>query len=234
VLRLRSALRDFFPVALQAFPDLDAPDALELLRRAPDPDQAARLTRSRITAALRRVNRRDVEDKTAQLQAMLRAEQLRQPPVIQSAYAAIVTSQVAIIEALNIQIDQLGAVWARILAATRTLRSTPANPGSARSSPPGSSASSATTRAATSTPRHARATPAPHPSPVRPARRRSCSPATPATGASAMPYSNGPSARSADRPEPGRTTSSSAPATSATKPRSAKSPTALSASCTAA
>jgi hypothetical protein len=103
-------LRDFFPVALQAFPDLDAPDALELLRRAPDPDQAARLTRSRITAALRRVNRRDVEDKTAQLQAMLRAEQLRQPPVIQSAYAAIVTSQVAIIEALNIQIDQLGAV----------------------------------------------------------------------------------------------------------------------------
>jgi transposase len=110
VLRLRSALRDFFPVALQAFPDLDAPDALELLRQAPDPDQAARLTRSRITAALRRVNRRDVEDKTAQLQAMLRAEQLRQPPVIQSAYAAIVTSQVAIIEALNTQIDQLGAV----------------------------------------------------------------------------------------------------------------------------
>jgi hypothetical protein len=83
VLRLRSALRDFFPVALQAFPDLDAPDALELLRRAADPDQAARLTRSRITAALRRVNRRDVDDKTAQLQAMLRAEQLRQPPVIQ-------------------------------------------------------------------------------------------------------------------------------------------------------
>jgi transposase len=78
VLRLRSALRDFFPVALQAFPDLDAPDALELLRRAADPDQAARLTRSRITAALRRVNRRNIEDKTTQLHAMLRAEQLRQ------------------------------------------------------------------------------------------------------------------------------------------------------------
>ena len=41
VLRLRSALREFFPAALRAFPDLDAPDALELLRRAPDPDQAA-------------------------------------------------------------------------------------------------------------------------------------------------------------------------------------------------
>jgi hypothetical protein len=41
---------------------------------------------------------------------MLGAEQLRQPPVIQSAYAAIVTSQVAVIEALSTQIDQLGAV----------------------------------------------------------------------------------------------------------------------------
>ena len=31
VLRLRSTLREYFPVALQAFADLDAPDALELL-----------------------------------------------------------------------------------------------------------------------------------------------------------------------------------------------------------
>jgi len=110
VLRLRSALRDFFPAALTAFPDLDSPDALELLRRAPAPDQAARLTKSRISAALRRASRRDVDAKTAQLQAILGAEQLRQPPVIQSAYAAIVTSQVAVIEALNTQIDELGAV----------------------------------------------------------------------------------------------------------------------------
>jgi hypothetical protein len=75
VLRLRSTLREFFAAALTAFPDLDAPDALELLRRAPDPEQAAQLTRSRITAALRRAHRRDVEDKTAQLRAILRAEQ---------------------------------------------------------------------------------------------------------------------------------------------------------------
>ena len=80
VFRLRSALRDFFPAALVALPDLDAPDALELLRRAPDPDQAARLTKSRITAALRRANRRDIDARTAQLQAILRTEQLRQPP----------------------------------------------------------------------------------------------------------------------------------------------------------
>ena len=53
VLRLRSALREFFPAALQAFADLDAPDALELLAAAPDPDQAARLTKARIVAALK-------------------------------------------------------------------------------------------------------------------------------------------------------------------------------------
>jgi transposase len=63
VLRLRSALREFCPAAVRAFPDLEAADALELLRPAPDPDQAARLTRSRISAALRRANRRNVEDK---------------------------------------------------------------------------------------------------------------------------------------------------------------------------
>jgi transposase len=110
VLRLRSALREFFPAALTAFPDLDAPDALELLRRAPDPDQAVQLTKSRITAALRRASRRGIDAKTTHLQAILAAEQLRQPPMIQSAYAAIVASEVAIIDALNTQIDQLGAV----------------------------------------------------------------------------------------------------------------------------
>jgi hypothetical protein len=113
-------LREFFPAALTAFPDLDAPDALELLRRAPDPDQAAQLTRSRITAALRRANRRDIDAKTTHLQATLRADQLRQPPMIQSAYAAIVASEVAIIDALNTQIDQLGAVVSDLDAQRRT------------------------------------------------------------------------------------------------------------------
>jgi transposase len=46
VLRLRSALREYFPAAAVAFPDLDAPDALELLKRAPSPQQAARARRS--------------------------------------------------------------------------------------------------------------------------------------------------------------------------------------------
>lgn len=53
-LRLRHALREYFPAALDAFDDLDAPDALELLTRAPDPASAARLTFAQIRAALKR------------------------------------------------------------------------------------------------------------------------------------------------------------------------------------
>ena len=110
VARLRSTLREYFPAALLAFEDLDAPDALELLGRAPDPDQAARLSKTVIGAALKRARRRRVEDRAQRLRNILRAPELRQPPVLQNAYAAVVASEVAIITALNTQIDRLGAV----------------------------------------------------------------------------------------------------------------------------
>jgi transposase len=79
VLRLRSALREFFPAALEAFDDLSAADTLELLGRAPDPDRAARLSRAQLAAALRRAKRRNVEARAGQLQAVLRAELYRLP-----------------------------------------------------------------------------------------------------------------------------------------------------------
>jgi transposase len=110
VLRLRSTLREYFPAALLAFEDLDAPDALELLERAPDPDQAARLTVATITAALKRARRRNIAGRVEELRRVLAAPQLRQPAVLQSAYAAVVASEVAVIAALNGQIDRLGAV----------------------------------------------------------------------------------------------------------------------------
>jgi transposase len=112
VLRLRAALREFFPAALEAFADLDAPDVLELLGAAPDPDQAAALSRAKIAAALCRAHRRDAAARAAQMQAVLRAPQLRQPPPVQAAYAAIVSGQVRLIGALNIQIAELGEVVA--------------------------------------------------------------------------------------------------------------------------
>ena len=90
VLRLRSALREYFPAALNAFDDLDAPDALAVLAAAPDPDRAARLSTARISTALRKANRRDVPAKAREIQAILRAPALRQPPAVQQAFAAIV------------------------------------------------------------------------------------------------------------------------------------------------
>ena len=74
LLRLRAALRDFFPAAVEAFADLDAPDTLELLAKAPDPTRARRLTRGQIAAALRRANRRDVDAKADRIHQILHAD----------------------------------------------------------------------------------------------------------------------------------------------------------------
>jgi transposase len=107
LLRLRSALREYFPAALEAFDDLTAADALELLGAAPDPQRAARLSRSRITGALKRARRRDIEAKAARIQTLLRAEQLSQPPQLVAAYAATVAATVAVIGVFNGQIITL-------------------------------------------------------------------------------------------------------------------------------
>jgi transposase len=107
MLRLRTALREFFPAALEAFDDLTAPDALELLGRAPDPASAARLTRAQVTAALRRARRRKPEEKAAAVVAALRAPQLGQPPAVAAAYAAMVRSLVRMIAAFNAEITAM-------------------------------------------------------------------------------------------------------------------------------
>jgi transposase len=107
VQRLRQGLQDFFPAALEAFEDLTAPDALELLGKAADPESAARLTRAQITAALRRARRRHVDDRAEQIRTALRTEQLTQPPAVAAAYAAIVRSQVAVLAVLNTEISTM-------------------------------------------------------------------------------------------------------------------------------
>src|ERR1700691_3133181 len=78
VQRLRHQLREYFPAALEAFADLDAPDTLELLGKAPDPARAARLTRAQVSAALRHAGRRNIPERGAAVLAVLRGEHLRQ------------------------------------------------------------------------------------------------------------------------------------------------------------
>src|SRR5271165_3508128 len=64
VQRLRAELLEYFTDAVTAFEDLDAPDTLELLGKAPDPARAAKLTRAQISAALKRARRRGIAEKT--------------------------------------------------------------------------------------------------------------------------------------------------------------------------
>ena len=105
--RLRHALRDYFPAALEAFEDLDAADTLELLARAPDPASAARLTITQISAALKRARRHKVAQKAARIQGVLRAEHLGQPEVVTTAYAATTRATVAVLATLCEQVTTL-------------------------------------------------------------------------------------------------------------------------------
>ncbi len=105
--RLRAALVEYFPVALVAFDDLTAADALELLGRAPVPAQARRLTVAAISAALKRARRRDIAEKTRKIRAAFGTDQLPVPAVVSVAYAATVRAQVAILTTLNAEIARL-------------------------------------------------------------------------------------------------------------------------------
>ena len=107
VQRLRHQLRDYFPAALAAFEDLDAPDALELLARAPDPARAARLTRAQVSAALKRARRRDITGRATAILAALHSTQLGQPPAVTAAYATTARSLIAVITVLNEQVKTL-------------------------------------------------------------------------------------------------------------------------------
>ncbi|HUR03507.1 MAG TPA: IS110 family transposase [Nonomuraea sp.] len=106
--RLRHALRDYFPAALAAFEDLDAPDALELLAKAPNPAMAARLSINQISAALKRAGRRgDLAERAARIQAALRAEHLSQPAAVTAAYASSIQALAAVLTTLNEQVTAL-------------------------------------------------------------------------------------------------------------------------------
>ena len=87
--RLRQVLREYYPGLLDALAaaklELGDPDAWELIQSAPDPDRAARLSRSKITAIVKRNRRRNAEARAEQIQAVLRAPALRQPPAVQAA-----------------------------------------------------------------------------------------------------------------------------------------------------
>jgi len=112
VATLRAGLLEYYPVALQAFPNLGDRDrdrdSLAVLGRAPTPDQGARLSVSKIGAALKAGGRkRNVDERAREIQAVLRSEQLTAPEVVATAYGATTRAAVNILLALTDQIGEL-------------------------------------------------------------------------------------------------------------------------------
>jgi hypothetical protein len=108
MMRLRAALREYFPAALEAFDELAASDTLELIEAAPDPAQARALSHEQILAALRRARRRGaLATRAERIQAVLQGQQLTQPAELAAGYAATVRALVAVIRTLNAEISRL-------------------------------------------------------------------------------------------------------------------------------
>jgi transposase len=88
--KLRSQLREYFPGFLAAFGSarggITRPEARTVLAAAPTPADAARLTKARLAALLRKAGRqRGVEAEAARLHAAFRQEQMRQLPLVEQA-----------------------------------------------------------------------------------------------------------------------------------------------------
>ena len=107
MLRLRAALREYFPAALEAFAgfELTSRAVLALLAKAPTPAAAAKLTLRQIAGTLKGC--RDIDAKAAAIQQVLRSEHLGQPEPVTAAYAATVRSLVAVLTTLNTEITSL-------------------------------------------------------------------------------------------------------------------------------
>jgi transposase len=107
---LRSALREYYPAALEAFDDLADRDALAVLGRAPTPADAARLSLAKIRSALKHAGRqRNIDARAQHIAAALRTEQLSAPAPVAAAFAATTRAAVGIIIELNRQISDLEA-----------------------------------------------------------------------------------------------------------------------------
>lgn len=112
VSRLRSVLLEFYPQALQAFPNLKHKAALTVLAAAPSPGKAHRLTRRRVTALLHRCGRRNDPSLVDRILRDLHTPALRQPTQIEAALGTTVTALLAIVVSMQNAVEQLEAVLA--------------------------------------------------------------------------------------------------------------------------
>ncbi|MET8291578.1 IS110 family transposase [Streptomyces sp. NPDC005132] len=110
--QLRSLLREYYPAALEAFATwtngLCRPEARELLKAAPTPSQAARLTRTQLQAAFKRAGRkRGIEVEADRVRDVFRAAWAHQPPLVEEALGKQMLALLIQLEAACTAADQL-------------------------------------------------------------------------------------------------------------------------------
>ncbi len=105
--RLRSVLLEFFPQALQAFPNLKHKAALTILATASTPELGTKLTRRKVVALLQRCGRRNDPALVEQILADLKTPALRQPAAVEAALGHTVVSLLGVIVAMHAAVEQL-------------------------------------------------------------------------------------------------------------------------------
>ncbi|MHB8380627.1 MAG: IS110 family RNA-guided transposase [Acidimicrobiales bacterium] len=109
---LRSALKDYYPGALEAFgTDLSHMDAVAVLSVAPTPALGATMSRAKLVATLKRGGRqRHLDERAEKIREVLHREQLRQPTVLEHAYGQVTSSIVRTIVQMTAEINELERV----------------------------------------------------------------------------------------------------------------------------
>ena len=118
--QLRSRLREFYPTFLATFTarfpvGIASPEARAVLAIAPTPAAAAKLSVSRIAAALRRAGRsRGIDQTAAEIKAELRKPQLHQPVLVENAKGKHALALLAVLDTACANVDGLGQASAEL------------------------------------------------------------------------------------------------------------------------
>lgn len=107
--RLRSVLLEFYPPALQAFPNLIHKAARAVLASAPTPTQGRRLTVKQVVALLHRAGRRNDPGLAEKLHAAVSSPALAQSAPVEKALGVAVATLVAIITTMTGGVGHLEA-----------------------------------------------------------------------------------------------------------------------------
>ena len=115
--RLRSVLLEFYPQALQAFPNLQHKATQAVLAAAPTPAAGANLTPAKVVALLRTCGRRNDGALVERVVAALGTPALRQPPRVEAALGLTTQTLLAVIAAQQAAVESLAAALAEVFDA---------------------------------------------------------------------------------------------------------------------